>query len=110
MNAAALAAIVDGVIVGNPDAVITSFAIDSRVLEPGACFVALRAARDGHDFVADAFARGARVALVARAVAHPDDAALVVVDDPLDALARLAGQIRRAWTDVTVVGITGSAG
>ena len=28
-------------------------------LEPGACFVALRAARDGHDFVADAFARGA---------------------------------------------------
>jgi UDP-N-acetylmuramoyl-tripeptide--D-alanyl-D-alanine ligase len=110
VNAAVLAALVDGVIVGNPDAVITSFAIDSRVLEPGACFVALRAERDGHDFAADAFARGARVALVARAVAHPDDAALVVVDDPLDALARLAGQVRRAWTDVTVVGITGSAG
>ena len=110
MNASELAALVDGVIVGNPDAVITSFAIDSRVLEPGACFVALRDVRDGHDFTGDAFARGARVALVARAVDHPDDAALVVVDDPLDALARLAGQVRRAWADVTVVGITGSAG
>jgi len=110
VNASELAALVDGVIVGNPDAVITSFAIDSRVLEPGACFVALRDVRDGHDFTGDAFARGARVALVARAVDHPDDAALVVVDDPLDALARLAGQVRRAWADVTVVGITGSAG
>ncbi|MFA5883877.1 MAG: UDP-N-acetylmuramoyl-tripeptide--D-alanyl-D-alanine ligase [Acidimicrobiia bacterium] len=110
MNASELALLVGGVVVGNPDAAVTSFAIDSRVLEPGACFVALRDARDGHDFVGDAFARGARVALVARAVDHPADAALVLVDDPLDALARLAGQVRRRWTDVTVVGITGSAG
>jgi UDP-N-acetylmuramoyl-tripeptide--D-alanyl-D-alanine ligase len=110
VNASELALLVGGVVVGNPDAAVTSFAIDSRVLEPGACFVALRDARDGHDFVGDAFARGARVALVARAVDHPADAALVLVDDPLDALARLAGQVRRRWTDVTVVGITGSAG
>ena len=48
---------------GDADARATSFAIDSRVLEPGACFVALVAARDGHDFVADAVARGATVAL-----------------------------------------------
>ena len=110
MNASELALLVGGVVVGNPDAAVTSFSIDSRVLEPGACFVALRGARDGHDFVGDAFARGARVALVARAVDHPADTALVVVDDPLDALARLAGQVRNRWTDVTVVGITGSAG
>lgn len=110
LSAAALAAAVDGVIVGDPDASVSSFAIDSRVLEPGACFVALRGARDGHGFVADAFARGAHVALVERAVEHPPGTALVVVVDPLAALARLAAHARRGWDDVTVVGITGSAG
>jgi len=110
MTAADLAAAVDGVIVGDPDAVVTSFAIDSRVLEPGACFVALRDARDGHDFVADAFARGARVALVEHAVPHPPGTALVVVEQPLAALARAAAHARSGWRDVTVVGITGSVG
>ncbi len=71
VTAAQLAAAVDGVIVGDPDARATSYAIDSRVLEPGACFVALRGERDGHDFVADAFARGARIALVSRVVDPP---------------------------------------
>lgn len=110
VSAAELAALVDGVIVGDPDARATSYAIDSRVLEPGACFVALRGGRDGHDFVGDAFARGARVALVGRAVDHRPGTALVVVDDPLRALARLAGHARSRWQDVVVVGITGSAG
>jgi UDP-N-acetylmuramoyl-tripeptide--D-alanyl-D-alanine ligase len=109
-TAAQLATAVDGVIVGDPDALVTSFGIDSRVLEPGACFVALRGERDGHDFVADAFARGARVALVAHVVDHPPGTALVVVDDPLTALARAAARARAGWTDVTVVGITGSVG
>ena len=110
MTATALAAAVDGVIVGNPDATATSFAIDSRDLDAGACFVALRGERDGHDFAADAFARGATVALVAREVDHPAGTALVVVEDPLAALARAARRARDAWTDVTVVGITGSVG
>ena len=53
-----------------PDAVVTSWAFDSRALEPGACFVALRGDRDGHDFVAAAFAAGARVALVSTAASR----------------------------------------
>jgi UDP-N-acetylmuramoyl-tripeptide--D-alanyl-D-alanine ligase len=111
MTAAAFAARVGGVIVGDPDATFSGFAIDSRVLEPGECFVALDAARDGHDYVSDAFRRGARVALVARVVEHPAGHALVVVDDPLVALGRAAAHARRAWSDeVIVVGITGSAG
>ena len=111
MTATRLAEAVDGVIVGDPDARAESFAIDSRVLAPGACFVALHGARDGHDFVADAFARGARIALVSRVVDPlPPGTALVVVDDPLAALARAAVHVRRGWDDVTVVGITGSAG
>jgi len=100
------------VIGGDADARATSYAIDSRVLEDGACFVALVAERDGHEFVADAAARGASVALVARRV-HVGDAspiALVRVADPLQALGALGGRARDALGAVPVVGITGSAG
>ena len=44
----------------------TGVSIDTRSLEPGDLFVALTAARDGHDFVAAALARGAAAALVSR--------------------------------------------
>ena len=49
---------------GTPAAAIAGFSIDSRTLQPGDVFVALRAERDGHDFVGDAFAAGAAAALV----------------------------------------------
>jgi UDP-N-acetylmuramoyl-tripeptide--D-alanyl-D-alanine ligase len=97
------------VLAGPGDARVTSLANDSRTLEPGACFVALVAFRDGHDFVGHAFARGATVALVTR----PIDAAagaLVLVDDALDALAALAMHARAALETTTVVAITGSTG
>ena len=48
-----------------PGHVLRSVSIDSRTLEPGALFVAIRGPRfDGHDFVAAAQARGALAALV----------------------------------------------
>ncbi len=97
------------VVAGDPEALATSFTIDSRALEPGACFVALVAERDGHDFVADAAVRGARVVLATRDVAA-DDIALVRVTDAFDALARLGRAARDALHDAVVVGITGSAG
>ena len=40
--------------------------IDSRSLQQGDLFIALNAARDGHEFVADALAKGACAALVSR--------------------------------------------
>lgn len=110
VTAAEIAAAVDGAVVGVGGAAVDSFAIDSRVLAPGACFVAVLGERDGHDFVADAFARGATVALVGRPVDVAPGAALVVVADPVAALARLATRTRDAWDEVAVVGITGSAG
>jgi UDP-N-acetylmuramoyl-tripeptide--D-alanyl-D-alanine ligase len=113
MTAHALATLTGGTLVrGSPDARVTSFTIDSRVLEPGACFVALVAERDGHDFVSDAFARGATVALVTRDVADVADAAgtVVRVDDAFGALARLGRDARDRLHDAMVVGITGSAG
>jgi UDP-N-acetylmuramyl pentapeptide synthase len=54
--------------VGHRDWAATGVSIDTRTLQPGDLFVALKAARDGHDFVAQALAKGAAAALVS---AHP---------------------------------------
>jgi len=113
LSAAELATIAGGdVVAGVQDARVASFTIDSRVLEPGACFVALVAERDGHDFVPDAFARGARIAVVTDDHDHhpPPGTAVVRVTDAFVALARLGQAARTALRDVIVVGITGSAG
>lgn len=112
LSARDIASAVDGVVVaGSDDAIATSFGIDSRLIGPGACFVAITDERDGHDFVPDAFARGATLAIVRRVVdAGPGDATLVQVRDPMDALAALGRLARSRISTATVVGITGSAG
>jgi UDP-N-acetylmuramoyl-tripeptide--D-alanyl-D-alanine ligase len=108
---AEIAAVTGGALHGAPaDAVATSFAFDSRALEPGACFVALQGERDGHEFVVDAFSNGALVALVERIPADVESGAWIVVPDPLAALAQLGGWARTRLAGATVVGITGSAG
>ncbi len=84
--------------------------IDTRTLARGDLFVALRDARDGHDFVADALARGAAAALVDRVPDGVDPAApLLIVKDVLAALTAL-GAAGRARSSALVAGITGSVG
>ncbi|HHX91204.1 MAG TPA: UDP-N-acetylmuramoyl-tripeptide--D-alanyl-D-alanine ligase, partial [Paracoccus sp.] len=77
------------------DFAATGISIDSRSLQPGDLFVALKAARDGHDFVAQAFAQGAAAALVSHV---PDGVSgpCLVVPDVLAALTALgaAGRAR----------------
>ena len=84
--------------------------IDTRTLQPGDLFVALKDLRDGHDFVAQALAKGAAAALVSRI---PDGlapgAALLVVPDVLQALEDL-GRAARARSGAKVIGVTGSVG
>ncbi len=92
------------------DWVADGVSIDTRSLQPGDLFVALKAARDGHDFVAQALEKGAGAALVSRV---PDnvaqDAPLLIVDDVLAGLEAL-GQAARARAAARVVGVTGSVG
>lgn len=98
----------------NPQGPLYPVSIDSRTLHAGDVFWALRAQRDGHEFVPDAFARGARAAVVNTAWAATDAAqpfhnSLIVVDDPLAALTAAA----RSWRKTLrcrVIGITGSNG
>lgn len=84
--------------------------IDTRTLRPGDLFVALKDIRDGHDFVAQALAKGAAAALVSRIPEGlAPDAPLLVVPDVLKALEDL-GRAARARTAARVVGVTGSVG
>jgi UDP-N-acetylmuramoyl-tripeptide--D-alanyl-D-alanine ligase len=85
----------------------TGLSIDTRTLKPGDLFVALKDARDGHDFVAAAFEKRAGAALVSRAV-EADGPLLRVANTQrgLEDLARAA----RARSDAKIVAVTGSAG
>ncbi|MFV0410337.1 MAG: UDP-N-acetylmuramoyl-tripeptide--D-alanyl-D-alanine ligase [Paracoccus sp. (in: a-proteobacteria)] len=89
---------------------VEGVSIDTRTIRPGDLFVALQAARDGHDFVAQALDKGAGAALVSRV---PDgvaeDAPLLIVDDVLKGLEDL-GRAGRARISGKVIGVTGSVG
>ena len=88
----------------------TGVSIDTRTLEPGDLFVALTAGRDGHDFVADALAKGAGAAMVSRipeGLSADDN--LLLVADVQSALEDL-GRAGRARTGARVVAVTGSVG
>jgi UDP-N-acetylmuramoyl-tripeptide--D-alanyl-D-alanine ligase len=87
-----------------------SVSIDSRTVEPGALFVAIKGPRfDGHDFLAEAAASGAAAALVHRESPAPEAFPRVRVADTTQALSDLARHVRRE-ADLPVVGITGSVG
>jgi UDP-N-acetylmuramoyl-tripeptide--D-alanyl-D-alanine ligase len=110
------------------NAVITEAAVDSRQVIPGGLFIALPGEHvDGHDYVGEAFRRGAAFAIIQHEVsgdfptlALKADAALppmneaeipvcLLVENTLAALQQIARFWRRKL-DVKVVGITGSVG
>jgi UDP-N-acetylmuramoyl-tripeptide--D-alanyl-D-alanine ligase len=92
------------------DWTVNGVSIDTRTIGNGDLFVALTAARDGHEFVAQALDKGAGAALVSRV---PDgvapDAPLLIVDDVLAGLEAL-GRAGRARTEARVLAVTGSVG
>ena len=83
---------------------------DSRAIQPGNLFVALRGERfDAHEFAARAADAGATAVVVERGTSLPDHVSAVEVDDTLVALGDLARAHRASWNG-KVVGITGSVG
>jgi UDP-N-acetylmuramoyl-tripeptide--D-alanyl-D-alanine ligase len=88
------------------------YSIDSRTLKPGDLFFAIKGERfDGHDFVDAALAAGAVGAVVRKDAAgrYAGRQRLLLVDDTLPALQRLARAVRKVWGH-TLIGVTGSAG
>jgi UDP-N-acetylmuramoyl-tripeptide--D-alanyl-D-alanine ligase len=96
----------------DPQAVATGYSIDSRTIQPGKLFFAVRGERlDGHDFIESALAKGAVAGVIARSQLgrFADTSRLLLVDDPLTALQLLAASVRKLWGK-PLIGVTGSAG
>ena len=83
--------------------------IDSREIQNGDLFLALKAARDGHEFVAGAIAKGAGAAMVSHIPEGCENLPLIIVDDVDKALAAM-GQARRHAVNAQTIAVTGSAG
>ena len=105
------------------DAIATGYSIDSRTIQPGQLFFAVKGERlDGHDFVEQALGNGAVAAVIRRDQlprfsgttalgkdGSPPHLPLLAVDDTLAALQTLATAVRRLWNK-PVIGVTGSVG
>lgn len=107
------AEIVQGSLKENP-----KFSVDSRTLNDGDIFIALKgAASDGHNFLKDALNRGASGLIIERSrqdllleVKHLlKNKFVLVVDDVLGAMVKLATEWRKKY-DIPFIGITGSVG
>lgn len=101
-----------GSVKGDVGTDITGISIDSRSLEPGDAFIAIKGDHlDGHDYVEAALDAGASLALVAskKLSELPEDGRYVAVRDPLEAMRKL-GVAARARTNARIIAVTGSVG
>ncbi|GAB3249630.1 UDP-N-acetylmuramoyl-tripeptide--D-alanyl-D-alanine ligase [Arthrobacter pigmenti] len=118
LSAEEIAAVTGGRLTGsaNPATTIGSVATDSRQVADHAMFVAKPGEfADGHTFIGRAFDAGAVLALAERQVSDPSgvEYPAVIVEDALLAMGAVAAEaVRRlrAAGELTVIGITGSAG
>jgi UDP-N-acetylmuramoyl-tripeptide--D-alanyl-D-alanine ligase len=95
---------------GPEDARVTSVCTDSRKIVPGCLFIALTGENfDGHGFCAAAAEQGAAAVLVSRPVDLPAGVAVILTEDSLLGLQRLAAAHRQRWGKF-VIGLTGSNG
>ncbi|EJF97516.1 UDP-N-acetylmuramoyl-tripeptide-D-alanyl-D-alanine ligase [Bartonella vinsonii subsp. arupensis Pm136co] len=109
----ALVSAIDGFVVGNIPESFSGVSIDSRTLTKGDIFFCIKGHHlDGHDFAAQAYARGAGVLVVAESRLSDMEkisAPLLVVPDVLQALEQLA-QAARKRSRAKIIAITGSVG
>ena len=99
-----------GVLRGDPEVRVSGVSTDTRQIERDALFVAIRGTSfDGHQFVPDAVAKGARAVLVSSDEVEAGDAAVIRVEDTVAALGTLA-QAHRARFEGPVIAVTGSNG
>jgi UDP-N-acetylmuramoyl-tripeptide--D-alanyl-D-alanine ligase len=97
---------------GTPPISVRGVSIDTRTLEPGALYVALKGEHhDGHAYVEEALGRGATAAVVNRAfaAARPALGPLLVVKDTRRALMDIAAGYRQTL-DIEMAAVSGSVG
>ena len=105
-----LAAACGGVVVRDTGEKFSGVSIDSRTIRPGNIFFALKGENfDGHDFIDNAFKAGAAGAVVEKRTEASEDGTVILVENTLAALQKLAAWWRNKLA-IPLVGITGSSG
>jgi UDP-N-acetylmuramoyl-tripeptide--D-alanyl-D-alanine ligase len=105
-----IASLASGRLFGSGSGVITAVSTDTRSIQPGQLFVALRGERfDAHEFLTTALEQGATAALVEKVNETLPDLPQIQVSDSLSGLQTLAKNYRRKFP-IPIVGITGSNG
>lgn len=90
------------------DCIFHGVSTDTRTLKPGNLYVAIRGEQfDGHNFINQAFEKGAVAALTEQAIDAPIPQ--VVVDDTIAALGQLSSHWRQLFS-IPLIGVTGSNG
>jgi UDP-N-acetylmuramoyl-tripeptide--D-alanyl-D-alanine ligase len=90
--------------------IVNQISIDTRTLEKGSLFVAIRGERfDGHDYIEQAVSSGAALVMVREGTILPEKVPAIFVPDTLEALGKLANEYRKLFK-IPIVAVTGSVG
>ncbi|MDO4648814.1 MAG: UDP-N-acetylmuramoyl-L-alanyl-D-glutamate--2,6-diaminopimelate ligase [Eubacteriales bacterium] len=97
---------------GSVDTEVTTVVNDSRKVEEGSLFLCIRGAVvDGHKFVSDVVAKGAKTLIVEEAVQAPEDVTVIQVEDTRYAMAFIsAAYFGYPAEQLKTIGITGTKG
>jgi UDP-N-acetylmuramoyl-tripeptide--D-alanyl-D-alanine ligase len=89
---------------------VGGISIDTRTAQPGDLFFAIKGDRtDGHDYLEQAFAAGAALAVVRQDFGGKADGPLIRVSDTLEAMSAL-GRAGRTRSQAKIIAVTGSVG
>lgn len=100
----------DSVVDSANDILIQGVSIDSRTINPGNLFIPLIRHKNGHDYIQEAQAKGAVASFWQKDQPNPpSNVSLILVDDCLQALQKLA-RVYRQQLSIKVIGVTGSNG
>ena len=109
MSLSEIARITDGELFYSSSAIIRNISLDSREIEEGTLFVAIKGERfDGHDYIGKAFEDGA-AAIICERIPYKVKGNVILVDNSLAAFGAIARTHKQLIKPLTV-GITGSVG
>lgn len=96
---------------GDASLVVMNVTTDSREVTEGTLFVPIVGERrDGHDFIPDVFAKGAVCTFTEREKPQTEKGCYIQVENTLKALQDFAAWYRNLFSEVTIIGVTGSVG
>ena len=108
-SAEELHSIVGGKLFEN-DWLVSGISIDSRTIKKNELFIALKAKRDGNDFIVSAIENGAKAAIINKIPKElPKNFPFILVNNSVEALYSIAKYSRKKYKG-RVIAITGSVG